>query len=250
MVSLTFSCSKNKPEPKGFSVTPETQVENEVQLNGIAKDSPEFEIRPGNVLLTGMDRYRLTTIFKVNMNKRTNTTFIGSISSYENYSEINNSFGNQWHYHYMPGFEAVYGYNMVNISYYDIALQKQKYFFDHPVLVKTLYYPSFSTDTLNFNPVHRDYFMISVYDEDSNRDGYLNENDLRHFYHIDNTASSKTALVPANYSVISSEYDPGNDYMYVFAKMDLNKNGRADEHEEINIFWIDLKHPGNNGKLY
>jgi hypothetical protein len=37
--------------------------------------------------------------------------------------------GNNWNYNIIPGLEAVYGYNMVNISHYNISENKQKNFF-------------------------------------------------------------------------------------------------------------------------
>lgn len=250
IVALMISCSRNKLEPKGFSVSQGTETEEEVKIDGIAKDSLKLDTRPRSVLLTGIKQYRLTTIYKVNINKKNETTFIGSNYFHRNYTELGYSNGNQWHYNFMPGLEAVYGYNMVNVSHFDIKSQKQKYFFKSPVLIKTLYYPSFTSDTLYYKPVQRNYFMISVYDEDTNEDGFINVHDLRHFYYFDLNASDKTALIPKNYSVLSSEYDSANDFMYVFAKLDENKNGKGDDNEEIHIFWIDLKNPKNNGRQY
>jgi len=58
------------------------------------------------------------------------------------------------------------------------------------------------------------------------------------------------ALIPENYSVIKSEYDPDNDFMYVFAKLDANNNGQQEEDEPIHIYWIDLKNPSKTGRQY
>ncbi len=59
--------------------------------------------------------------------------------------------------------------------------------------------------------------MVSVYDDDSNKDGFINVKDLRKFYYFDIEGKNKKNLIPANYSVMSSEYDSANDFMYVFA---------------------------------
>ena len=250
IIITMIGCSRNKLEQKGFSVSQQTSAEGEENTSGIAKDSLILKTRPGGILLTGNSQYRLTTVYLVNYNKRTETTFIGSDNFYENYAELGNSNGNYWHENFLPGLEAVYGYNMVNISLFDTKAQKSNYFFNKPVLIKTLYFPSFTNDTLNYKPVLRNYYLISVYDEDSNGDGLINIHDLRHFYYIDSNAQNKTLLVPMNYSVLRSEYDPANDYMYVFAKIDTNKNGTGDDDEALHIFWIDLKNPLNNGLLY
>jgi len=249
---LTVFCALigcgNKLEEKGFAVVPSENAE-ENKADGISKDSLIFPTKPSNVLLTGIPRYRLTTIYKVNFNKD-KTTFIGSNDYHFNYEKLGETNGNQWNYNYLPGFEAVYGYNMVNVSHYDIETQKGKSFFNKPVLIKTLYYPSFSKDTLNYRPVNRNYFMISVYDEDTNKDGFINVKDLRHFYHFDIAANSKRNLVPANYSIYKSEYDPANDFVYLFAQLDENQNGLIDEGEAVHIFWIDLKNPEKTGRQY
>jgi hypothetical protein len=238
----------NRLEEKGFAVAPtEDKIENNV--DGIAKDSLTFATKPSNVLLTGIPQYRLATIYKVNYN-RDNTTFIGSNDYHFNYAQIGETHGNQWNSNYLPGFEAVYGYNMVNVSHYDTGIQKQKNFFEKPVLIKTLYYPSFSKDTLDYKPVNRNYFMISVYDEDTNKDGFINVKDLRRFYHFDINANNKRTLVPTNYSVYKSEYDPANDFIYLFAQLDDNQNGLIDDTESVHIFWIDLKNPEKTGRQY
>ncbi len=150
----------------------------------------------------------------------------------------------------MPGFEAVYGYNFVNISHYNNITKTENKLFKKPVLIRTLYYPAFSKDTLNFKPLQRKFYMVSVYDEDTNKDGYINVTDLRRFYYFDINGTNKKELIPNNYSVMSSEYDSANDYMYVFAKLDKNNNGKMEQEEPTDIFWIDLNNPENIGIQY
>ena len=238
----------DKLEQKGFAVTP-TATEDDTQVDGISKDSLIFPTRPSNILLTGNPLFRLATIYKVNFNKDS-TTFIGSNDFHFNFESIGERDGNQWNSNYLPGLEAAYGYNLVNVSHFNTETQKQKAFFDRPVLIKTLYYPSFSKDTLNYKPVNRNYYMISVYDDDTNKDGFINVHDLRRFYSFDINADGKKPIVPINYSVYKSEYDPANDLVYIFAKLDENKNGQVDELEPIHIFWVDLKNPERTGKQY
>ncbi len=250
LVGLTASCSKGKLEEKGFQVSSISENNEIDQETGLNQDSLKFETQPSNVLLTGVSNVRLTTIYKVNFSKRSKTTFIGSNSFYYGYEEPANSTGNNWNNNLMPGIGAVYGYNMVNISHYNIKENKQQNFFEKPVLIKTLYYPTFTKDTLNYKPVSREYFIVSVYNEDTNKDGFINVSDLRRFYLFNINGEKQKALVPENYSVLKSEYDPGNDFMYVFAQLDTNENGRRDEGEPIHIFWVNLKEPNKTGRLY
>lgn len=245
-----LSCSDEKYGEKGFSLQETT--ENETN-SGINEGVPSKKIitKASNVLLTGSSDYRLITIYKVNYDPKKEKSFTGSNKIIRNYwSEEKEESGNNWHYHFMPGLEALYGYNMLNIAHYSIKSGKQKNLFKSPVLVKTLYYPSYIQDTLNFQPVNRNYYLVSVYDEDTNRDSLINGNDLRRFYHFDLEGNNQTLLIPKNYSVVKSEYDPANDQMYVFAQLDQNANGKREEEEEIHIFWIDLKNPINTGRLF
>lgn len=249
IVFITLSsCSRKNNYDKGFSVSPETQRTDEKEIDGISQDSIKIITRPNSVLLTSYPEYRLTTIYKLNYDKRADSYFTGNNSFYNNYSDLEHSEGNNWNNNFMPGFQAIYGFNLVNVSLKNVKTQKQKLFFEKPVLVKTFYYPSFTKDTLFNKPVKRDYYMISAYDEDSNRDGFINQKDLRRFYLFDLDGGNKENLVPINYSVISSEYDCANDFMYVFAQLDENKNGQREETEKVHIFWIDLKNPKNNGR--
>jgi hypothetical protein len=248
VVCALIGCTRNKLEEKGFSVNTPTEKDKN-KVDGISKDSLTFPTKPSNVLLTGVPKYRLATIYKINFNKD-KTTFIGSNDFHYNYEGIGTTDGNQWNNNYIPGLEAVYGYNLVNVSHYDMEAQKQKDFFEKPALIKTLYYPSFSKDTLNYKPVNRNYFMISVYDSDTNKDGYINVRDLRRFYVFDINANNKKNLVPTNYSVYKSEYDPANDIINIFAQLDENQNGQIEDIEPVHIFWIDLQNPDRTGRQY
>jgi len=245
-----YSCSREKHYDKGFPISPETETTYGDKIDGISNDSINILTRPSSVILTSYPEYRLTTIYKLNYDKRSDSYFTGSNNFYSNYSDIGNSDGNRWNNNFMPGLQAIYGFNLVNVSLKNLVTQTQKLLFDKHVLIKTLYVPSYSKDTLFNKPVMRNYYMISAYDEDSNKDGFINQKDLRRFYIFDLNGGNKENLVPLNYSVISSEYDCENDLMYVFAQLDENKNGQRDETEKVHVFWIDLKNPLNNGRQY
>ena len=250
LVCLMASCSKTKLEEKGFRVNSGSESNEIEQDDGLHRDSLKFETRPSSVLLTGVPNVRLTTIYKVNLNRKTKTTFIGSNSFHHHYLYGDSETGNNWNNNLMPGIEAVYGYNMVNVSHYNIKENRQKFFFEKPVLIRTLYYPAFSKDTLNHQPVNREFFIVSVYNEDTDKDGFINLKDLRRIYLFNIKGEKQKALVPENYSVIKSEYDSDNDFMYVFAQLDTNENGQQDEGEPIHVFWISLKDPNKTGRLY
>jgi hypothetical protein len=248
---LILSCGGNRLEEKGFALnTSEENNQNTEQIDGLITDSVKLATRPGNILLTKNPNFRLTPIYKVNLNNKKGTTFIGSNRYLSNYSELSQSSGNNWNYNFMPGFAVVSGYNMVNVSHYDLEINKSKNLFDQPVLIKNLYYPAFTNDTLNYRPVTRNYYMVSVYDEDTNQDNYINIHDLRRMYLFDEYGNLMVPLIPKEYSAFKSAYDPANDVMSVYAKLDENGNGLSDEYEAIHIFWIDLKDPRKTGRQF
>lgn len=249
-LGIMTSCSNDKLEEKGFPINnaQTTERSEDPKSEGISKDSVKFETRPSNVLMTGISNVRLTTVYKVNLNKKEGTTFIGS-NNYL-YSDAELGQGNNWNGNLIPGLEGVYGYNLVNISHYNIQNGIKTAFFDKPVLIKTLYYPSFTKDTLNQKAVIRDYFLVSVYDDDTNKDGFINTKDLRRFYLFNNNGVKQQQLVPGTYSVFKSEYDSANDFMFVFARLDKNTNGQIDDGEPVSIFWVDLKAPTRTGQQY
>jgi len=248
LTQFTLSCSHNKLDKKGFSVSNE-ETENQIIKEGIENDTIAFRTRPRNVLLTKSSTHRLSPIYKINLNRKTKKYFTGSNFFHMSYRDMDNN-GNNWNGNFMPGFDAVYGYNMVNVSHYNTTTNRRNNFFEKPVLIKTLYYPAYSKDTLNYKPISRDYYMVSVYDEDTNKDSFINVKDLRRYYFFDIDGNNQKALIPKGYSVMNSEFDNENDYMYIFAREDKNDNGMMDEKEAIHIFWIDLNNPNNNGRLY
>lgn len=244
------SCSQPTVE-KGFAVSESdnSQNANNEHALGIINDSMPFETQPSNVVLTGVPHIRLTTVYKVNFNLRDSSRFISN-NNYLYREQPLRELGNNWNGNIMPGFEGIYGFNLVNVSHFNFNTNSQHLLFKKPVLIKTLYYPSFTIDTLNNKPVKRNVIMVSAYNEDTNKDGYINLNDLRRFYLFSINGELLKPLIPENYSVFKSEYDPENDFMFVFARLDQNNNGQIEDQEPVNIFGINLNDPTQSGKQY
>lgn len=204
--------------------------------------------KPNNVILTGIPEHRLVTIYRTNKLisdddvDATSTRYTTEYNEDGDVTEIAE--------HYVPGIQILYGYNLLNLAHYNIRTEKLKYFFSKPALIKTLYFPSYTQDTIDNIPVVRNYFLVSVYDEDSNKDKFINKKDLRKFYYYNIDADYRIALLPPYYSALRSQYDTKNDVLYLFAKVDTNKNGQIDKNEPTKIFWIDLKNPVVAKKLY
>ncbi|MBT8326240.1 MAG: hypothetical protein KJP21_00870 [Bacteroidia bacterium] len=251
-VSILFlaSCSSNNKEfekQKGISLEQTTENEN---INDLENNQQfnDLKTRPGKVLLTGHNNHRLISIFKVNYSKRTKKTFTGSNGYHSSYSY--DDYGNSRYRSYMPGLSVTYGYNMLNISHYNLDSNKRNTLFKKPVLINNLYYPTLSKDSINNAPVLRNYYLASVYNEDTNNDSLINHKDLRRFFMFNLDGTDRSQLIPNNYGVLSSQYDAPNDYMIIKAKIDQNNNGKMDEEEAIHIFWIDLNDPRPGVRMY
>ena len=139
-IVIILGCTRNRVEKKGFQVNEISENEEGEKVVGLPIDSLELETRPRSVLLTKNPEHRLVPIFKINYDKK-GRRFSGSNSYHVNWSELPE--GSDWNNNFMPGFEALYGYNLINISHYDNSTEKQNEFFKSPVLIKTLYYPAF-----------------------------------------------------------------------------------------------------------
>lgn len=276
MIALQSCFQEEEKLSKGFQVSQILEDEEGNKIVGLPIDSLNFETRPQKVLPTHYAKYKLTPIFKVNYDRnfkinsaKRGGPSTGSVHYHynyehfdpENYYDLVRNDGeevrirkkivkNNWNDHLLPGFSAVTGYNIVNLSLYDTEIKKQKNFFKKPVLVKTIYFPSQSTDTLNYQPVKRNFYMVSVYDADTNKDGFINIQDLRRFYLFDLEGNKIKKFFADNLSVFRSNYDEDNDLMQVFARLDKNGNGQIDQEEPTEIHWIDLKNPQNTGVLY
>ena len=248
-----LSCEdKSQHHEKGFTVNNSSPEEGHVNKTGIQSDSLSLNSRPNGILLTAYPEHRLIPVYKLNMRVNDDDTlyFTGSNAFYSGYSEYERLEGNNWNHNFMPGFEAMYGYNFININHHNTITKKTIQFFDNNVLIKTLYYPTDSKDTLNNIPIHRDYYMVSAYNEDSNKDGYINTDDLRRFFLFNLDGTMNKQLIPNSYCVSSSQFDPANDYMYIYATLDENENGHQDKTEDVHVFWIDLKAPDKGVRIY
>jgi len=247
---FAFSCSDKKEESKEeqIQLSPnEPSVEIEMDsVNSIQKNDSFFKLttHPNSVILTGLSHQRLISIYKTKLKKDTEERTFTSYSSYDHEDE-NGSIQ-----HFMPGLDILYGYNLLNIGHYNIKTEKLSLLFKEAVLIKTVYYPSFEQDSLNKQPINRQYYLVSAYDQDTNGDSLINKHDLRRFYHVDENNQKRTPLIPVNYSVSKSQYDPQNDFMYVYATEDSNKNGKIDKKEPTHIFYVNLKNPLDTKRMY
>ena len=247
-LSILSACSTKKEKqseeqivinPIAVEDTPDSLL-NSITGNATMKQIASF---PSRVILTGMDDHRLVTVYKSKQEPINSSS--GARYSYDTHENMD-----EYNQHFMPGIDILFGYNLLNIAHYDLKLEKGNFLFNHPVLVKTVYYPSFVQDSLNKQPINRNYYLVSVYDEDTNKESLINKKDLRRFYHFDATSSQRNQLIPSDYSVIRSQYDAKNDCMYVFARHDENKNGTQEVKEPVHIFLFSLKSPDKAKLLY
>lgn len=89
----------------------------------------------------------------------------------------------------------------------------------------------------------RNYYLVSVYENDTNKDTVLNSRDLRRLYYVNLDVSEKRSLLPENYSVYRSSYDEANDMMLIYARKDSDRNGSVNSQEPTHTFYLDLKNP-------
>jgi hypothetical protein len=231
-----------------FSCGSDPKTTNEEQLRITNSDSPlnqtdtakvngiqgnlsfsQITTDPNSVVLTGLKQHRLVTVYKVRTEEDNG-------SSYYKKRYDDDYYGSDRVTHFMPGFDLLFGYNLLAIAHYDLTTEKLNSLFDKPVLIKSLYYPSFEQDSIDKKPINRNNYMVSVYDE--------------RFYSFNVSGQERIQLVPPNYSVERSQYDSQNDVMYIYARLDTNQNGKIDKKEPLHIFWINLKQPDKAKRLY
>lgn len=246
----SFSCSK-KDQVKEEQLRVERKsndsvIVDTVQMNALRGNISFAQLQsyPNHVELTGLAPHRLITIYKsVRVADQTFRDFYSS-GRYETNGE------SEYREHYMPGLDLIYGYNLINVAHYDFTIEKLNLLFDHPVLIKSLYYPSYEQDSLDEKPITRNYYLVSAYDSDTNGDTLINKKDIRHFYFFNAQGNQRVQIIPSDHTVVRSEYDPKNDVMYVFAQEDTNHNGMRDKKEPTHIFWFSLKNPAVAKRLY
>ena len=236
--------SRNPTDSVSAKIAPDTVPRNSVQSN-LSLD--QIASQPFRVILTGMPQYRLVSIYKRNEVQVSNRARSSSKSYYESEADY---WISEIETHFMPGLDLVRGFELINVAHYDMIQEQLHLLFDHPVIIKSIYFPSFVQDSLYQKPVNRDYFMISVYDEDTNKNELISTTDLRRIYKFSSSGREKLMILPPNYSVVRSEYDPKNDAIFFFARHDLSGDGRVTDTEPLHVFWTSLKSPGVAKRLY
>jgi hypothetical protein len=251
MLSL-FSCDEFKKETK----TPEddvvevdgeisTQLENNMVVPDTTFDTLDFY--PKEIITTGNPPHRLISIYrsqKMAESVREKFSFSSDYSSYgtDHFADIEER--------YMPGIDLLHGFNLVNLADYDLKSKQLNYLFDHPVIIRSVYYPSFTPDTLNKIPLHRDYYIVTVYNQDTNGDTLISTSDLRRIYLFQPGGVARVPVIPNNYSVIRSQYDSLTDSFFIFARLDANRNGQPEVEEPIHIFSMNLTNPSVADPVY
>jgi hypothetical protein len=245
---LFVSCSKNKKVAEeeirlqsDSAANPDTASSN--TLDG-SLSLAQLATYPHRVITTGMPDQRMITIYRKISDQKKNLIERSYDSYYSNEYESENET------HFMPGIDLLFGYNLVNVAHYNFKTEKTRLLFDHPVLVRSLYYPAFIQDSIDNKPVNRNYFFVSVYNEDTNGDTLINKSDLRRFLYFNADASEQLSLLPADYAVVRSQYDAMRDVMYLFARHDANKNGKSESGEPLHVFWISLGRPDVGKRMY
>lgn len=248
---LLGACSRQNEYPKDEQIKIQKKSEQpavDSVLNNTIKGNlaiNEILSVPNKVVLMGLPQHRLITIYGVSKHQKDNSEFYSFKRGYSDDSEGRSSVE-----HFMPGVDLIYGYNMVNVAHYDLVKEKMNLLFDHPVLVKSVYYPSYEQDSLFKKPINRNFYLISVYDADTNADTLIDRTDLRRLYLFNAEGDKRIQVIPSNYSVRRSQYDPMNDVIYVFASQDANADGKIEKDEPLHIFWFSLKQPAEAKRMY
>ncbi|MEG5135438.1 hypothetical protein QUB36_30545 [Microcoleus sp. AT8-B1] len=235
-----FSCKQQK-DAKEQSISLRETTATFDTSSGISSSNnfTQLNTTPNDLVLTGNDKIRLLPIYKIPPSHDKNILYDQG-TSFDNEKEILKE--DDYRY-YMPGIDIIKGYNLVNIGHYNSDKGLLSYFFKKPVLVRTLYFPGVHKDSLGKKEVNRNFFLVSVYNEDTNHDSLINNKDYRRLFYFDILNETQISLLPTDYSAIRSSYDFKNDIMTIRARKDENKNGDLEKSEPISIFLLDFKNP-------
>ncbi len=133
IISL-ISCSREEKKKDEHLTIDEFNREAETDsVTGLKPETnfTKVPMSPGNVLMTGMNRYRLVPIYKVR-SKSDRNLHLYEESTYYGFADEKRD-EDEFHY-FMPGIDIVHGYNLINIGHYDVDFGKLSYFFDRPSL--------------------------------------------------------------------------------------------------------------------
>ncbi len=73
---------------------------------------------------------------------------------------------------------------------------KQKFIYNHPILIKTINYQTETKDTLMGKPILCNHIKVIVYDDNTKKDSFINEKDPSHIYLCYLVSNKILTLVP------------------------------------------------------
>ncbi len=250
VIGIFFSCKDENPKNKEGISLEQQEAENDIDSGSQLNSNKKLYFNPGSIILTGHKNIRLIPIQKAQSENKIKTREISYSSyGYEYNYEYEREIEGGYHFYY-PGIDIIFGYNLINISHYDIIKDSLSNLFEKPVLIRAIYYPALNQDSLYNKPITRDYFLCSVYNEDTNKDSIINKKDLRRFFYFSLDNKKKQLLIPENYSVLRANYDAPNDHLYIYAILDNNNNGIIEKTEDMHIYMIPLFDPTKSKRIF
>lgn len=242
-----FACNQEKKVKEQYISLSETSMTFDTSrgLNS-SNNFSQLNTSPNDLIPTGISNIKILPIYKIPLNKDKNICY-GEQTTYDGEKEL---LKEDDYKYYMPGIDIIKGYNLVNIGHYNIEKSELTYFFKKPVLIKNLYFPGVHKDSLNQKETTRNFFLVSAYDEDTNQDSLINNQDFRKLFYVDLLNQTQISLLPKEFSAIRSSYDFKSDIMTIRARNDENKNGNLEATEPISIFLLDFKNPKTLKKVY
>ena len=127
-----------------------------------------------------------------------------------------------------------------NIIFYNKKTEETHLLLDKPAIISDFYFPTYTEDY----KTKKYYFLLfGIRDTDSNKDGFINENDAEKVYMSDMSGKNMTQITPDHTQLTDWFIDIATNNIMLVVRTDSNSDKKFDVKDEILIMKASITQP-------
>jgi hypothetical protein len=130
--------------------------------------------------------------------------------------------------------------NCNNIIFYNKVKESSHLLLQHPAIISKFYFPHYNKEYTG----NKYYFiLVGIREDDTNADGYLNDEDAERVYITDLDGRNKIQVTPDNTQLVDWFIDPATNSVLMKVRFDSNGDHKFTAYDSIDILKTSIDSP-------